>query len=145
MFACGDSSRVGEGIELDKIKNEGGDNRLGVASPTPPPAESPAAAPQEQPKQAAPKPNEAPPYEVTLITNSPYFHPGQVIRVPVGTKVRITNKDESKRHPFVEGLFDAGTLAPGAQFVYEANTKTAGQAQIKDQIATFKVGFLEVY
>jgi hypothetical protein len=153
MFvACGDQSQVGGEIELDKIKGGGGGGpRLGENLPAEPGPEqtkldvptSPTPAAQEAPKTAAPA--EAPPFEVGLTTNSPYYEPGQVIRVPVGTRIRITNKDDINRHPHVEGLFDSGPLAPGATFMYHATVRTGGQQRISDRIATFKVGYLEVY
>lgn len=150
LGACGDKSQVGGEIELDKIKGDAGGPRLGEDLPPQPegskldvPSSPTPAATKESPAPSAPA--EAPPFEVTLVTNSPYYEPGQVIKVPVGTKIRITNKDDINRHPYVDGLFDAGSLPPGGTFLYHANVKTSGQVRISDRVATFKVGYLEVY
>lgn len=149
LAACQEDTSVGKDIDLRKIKGKGG--RLGEASSPPPVTAgatplSPTTTPPPPPKTQSPTP---PPqqqaYVVTLTTASPYYHPGQLIQVPVGTLIRFVNKDDINRQPYVEGFFEAPPLKPGDTFDYQANVRTGGQAQIKDRIATFKVGFLEVY
>lgn len=148
LAACRDASKVGTGIDLEKIKEKGG--RLG--DPTSAPNTTAPAATQAPPvtqppaqKTTQPPPPQAQAYVVTLTTASPYYHPGQLIQVPVGTLIRFVNKDDINRAPYVEGFFDAPTLKPGDTWDYAANVRTGGQVQIKERIATFKVGFLEVY
>lgn len=153
LAACEGGSSVGKDIDLEKIKGGQKGPRLGEAaspSPTPTagqPAQKPTTPPPIQPTKSSPTPTQpsAQVFEVTLTRDSPYYHPGQVIQVPVGTTIRFTNRDEINRQPFAQGYFEAPSLAPGRSFEYLANVRTNGQVQINDRIATFKVGFLEVY
>lgn len=153
LSACEDRSRVGsEGLtDFEEQKQQ---QRLGevLESPAPPegPASSPnalGASPTAPPKTGGGGGSSPPPqgqvFEVSLIAESPYYQPGQSMKVSVGTTMRITNRGTKSRHPYnPEGQFDWGDIAPGASVTYVADTR--GTFEIRDNSVPFATATLEV-
>lgn len=160
LAACASDEKVGGEIDLSKIKEGQKGPRLGEAA-SPAPEAAPTAgkldlgqspAPKEQPPspQPPPPPQQAPALEVALLAENPYYQlqgdqPGQLIRIPVGRRVRFVNRDETNRQPYVEGLFESPVLPPGGSFEFHATTRTGGQLELNDAAAPFKVGAFEIY
>lgn len=145
--ACGKPQRVGsEGLTAFEEQDPGG--RLGERSPSPDSTQSgdkvglggPSPSPSPSPTQAESF------FEVTLIAESPYFHPGNALTVPVGVTLRVTNKDTTEERPTrsfsaKDGSFDSGSLRPGQVWTYKMTV--AGFWDIVDDRAPFIFATLE--
>jgi plastocyanin len=80
--------------------------------------------------------------DVSINEQSPYFDPS-LSQVPVGAKVRFTNKG-TQEHSVVSDVaaFDSGPLAPGQAWIFEATAP--GRYNYSDGGRPFAVGAIEV-
>lgn len=80
--------------------------------------------------------------EVSINDQSPYFDPS-LVQVPVGSKVRFTNKG-AQEHSIVSdvGAFDSGPIAPGKAWIFDASSP--GRFNYSDGGRPFAVGAIEV-
>lgn len=80
--------------------------------------------------------------EVKILDTSPYFDPS-VAAVPVGGKIRFLNTGTGTYSVLSDnGAFDSGPIAPGAVWIYDANTP--GQFNYSDGGRPFAVGQFQV-
>lgn len=155
--ACGGSSRVGTGIDINKLNAKA--NRLGqlnlpkasgqggfVGQPNQQAQQSSGSSQaSQQQAAAAQKAAQAKQVEAAAvafrITSSgydPYY-----IRVYKGGSIKVTNVDSQARTVTADrGEFDSGKIAPGVTWVYVANT--VGKFNFHDGTRPFVVGTLEV-
>jgi ABC-type branched-subunit amino acid transport system ATPase component/sugar phosphate permease/plastocyanin len=80
--------------------------------------------------------------DVSINDQSPYFDPG-LVQVRVGSKIRFTNRGASDHSVTSDtGAFDSGPIAPGAAWIFEANTP--GSFNYSDSARPFAVGTIQV-
>lgn len=80
--------------------------------------------------------------EVKILDGSPYFVENYVI-IPVGGKIRFLNTGTATYSVVSDaGAFDSGPIAPGAVWIYDANTP--GQFNYSDGTRPFAVGQFQV-
>lgn len=153
--ACSSGEKVGSGINVEKLNEKAG--RLGEFEAQSKEGENAAgfvgekeqeqqeqqqaaqqqAAQQEELNRLAEE-ESAVSFEITGAGYSPYY-----IRVFQGGIIQVTNKDSKPRSVTADrGEFDSGSLAPGQQWTYEADT--IGKFNFHDETRPFVVGTLEV-
>jgi plastocyanin len=154
--ACGSSSKVGTGIDINKLNAKA--NRLGALNLPKASGQGGFVGQQEQQKQqqvstqqssssqaaaakqAQQKQQEAAAvaFRITSSGYDPYY-----IRVYKGGSIKVTNVDSKARTVTADrGEFDSGSIAPGITWVYQANT--VGKFNFHDATRPFVVGTLEV-
>jgi len=80
--------------------------------------------------------------EVKILDGSPYFVENYVV-IPVGGKIRFLNAGTATYSVVSDaGAFDSGPIAPGAVWIYDANTP--GQFNYSDGSRPFAVGQFQV-
>lgn len=149
--ACGSAQKVGS-EKLLKFQEQQNAQALGrAASATPAPVNAlgqntpPPAAVKTQP----PRPKTTPTYfDVSLVTNSPFYSPGNCWVMPVGITLRVTNKDMASERKggrsFTDkqGSFNSGILKPGGQWTWVFNAPAT--YDIVDEKVNFASGVLHV-
>lgn len=144
LAACQRSEKVGEGL-LEKLKEQEQQRRLGefLKSPEPTGQPSPAAlGGSPAPGKTGGPQREV--FQVLLVNDPPYYEPGQQLTVPLGTTIRVTNKDDNTRSfTTPDGPYDSGDLAPGQSRELVVNVK--GKFQLYDPNVPFATGTLEVF
>lgn len=131
--ACGEGQKVGSERLLEFEEQENA-RRLGERTPEPTPEGTPLALGVGEEEKAAPTPTPAPTpepapeyFEVALVPESPYYEPGNAITVPVGTTIRVTNRDhtpersDGRSFTAKDGSFHSGRLAPGQTWEWTFN------------------------
>ena len=155
VAACGDDQAVGDEsvLQFDQddsaafgaTTTEPTETTLLTATTVPPggaaEATTTTAAVQETTTTLPPEKQEVS-VEVRILDNSPYFDPSRSA-VPVGGKIRFVNAG-SKTFNVVSdtGAFDSGPIAPGAVWIYDANTP--GTFNYSDGTRPFAVGSFQV-
>lgn len=80
--------------------------------------------------------------EVRILDNSPYFDPSRSA-VPVGGKIRFVNAGNATFNIVSDtGAFDSGPIAPGAVWIFDANTP--GTFNYSDGTRPYAVGSFQV-
>ena len=139
--ACGDDSKVGEGVKTG-LTGPGG-QRIGERTTTTAPAAAPSTT-RAAPTTAKPVTTVAPhaALEISIKGQSPQFDP-TVGSVRVGSIVRWINTDSQPRSvESDDGSFASPMLAPGATWDYK--TRAAGTFNYHDGTRPFAVGQLQV-
>ena len=157
VAACGNSNKVGTGIDINKLNakanrlgqlnlpkasgqggfvgGQSGQQKSGAGSSGQTAAQQAAqqkAAQQKQIEAAAVA------FRITSSGYDPYY-----IRVYKGGSIKVTNIDKTSRTVTADrGEFDSGSIAPGETWVYVANT--VGKFNFHDGTRPFVVGTLEV-
>jgi plastocyanin len=154
--ACSSSEKVGAGIDVEKLnekagrlgefeaQNKEGENAAGFVGEQEQKEEEQQQAAQQQAAQQQAELNRLAEEESTVSfeINASGFNP-YYIRVFQGGIIQVTNKDSQPRSVTADrGEFDSGSLAPGAQWTYEATT--LGKFNFHDETRPFVVGTLEV-
>jgi hypothetical protein len=147
--ACGGGQKTGSEDVLDFEEQQKAD-QLGAV--TPKPTAKPAnvsSAPSRTVAPAATAKPAAPTYDVQLVPGNPYYAPGDELRMPAGTTIRVTNKDttpeRSNGRSFTaeNGAFDSGLIKPGATWSKVIAQK--GTYTIVDKAVNFARATLTVY
>jgi hypothetical protein len=147
--ACGGGQQTGSEDVLDFEEQQKAD-QLGAATPTPT-ARASAAAPAPG-RTAAPAATAAPvarTYDVQLVAGNPYYAPGDQLRMPAGTTIRVTNSDmtperkNGRSFTAESGAFDSGLIKPGATWTKVITQK--GTYTIVDTALNFARATLTVY
>ena len=148
-MACGGGQQTGSDDVLDFEEQQKAD-QLGAATPSPTPRASAAApAPTRTSAPAAKQQPSAQAYDVRLVAGNPYYAPGDQLRMPAGTTIRVTNADmtpeRSKGRSFTaeNGAFDSGLIEPGATWTKLITQK--GTYTIVDTALNFARATLTVY
>lgn len=153
LSVCGKPNKVGSEKLLEGLGGEVAECRLGETCPTPspPPEEGTGdkgAITNPQPTQEPPPP--PPPqeefFDVTLVENSPYFEPGNVLTMHRSLTLKVTNTDTCACRPWrtftaEDGSFSSPKLAPGESWTIRLG---AGSWTIVDQSAGFIRASLQV-
>lgn len=148
--ACGEGQKVGSEKLLEFEEQKGGGPRLGekTAAPKQKPG-SLTVGTTKAPKTPTPAPKATPSYfDVTLITDSPYYKPGNRIVIRTGVTIRVTNKDatpeRSKGRSFTDknGTFHSGLLKVGQTWTRKFDS--VGGYEIIDEGLNFATAILEV-
>lgn len=150
LAACSENTKVGS-EELLNVKEAEQKKRLGeiLKSPAAEGAEAgekegALGAPSPTPKEEVKVQTQAPPLEIALINESPYYDPGPNIQVAGGTIMKITNKDDkTRRFRTSDGSYDSGDIAPGK--VVELPARFKGEFSLEDPNVPFATGVLQVY
>jgi hypothetical protein len=151
LAACGQGQKVGSEKLLD-IEEQQNTQRLGERTAEPEPEGTPtslALGEQKTPKPSVAPPTRTPPvFNIELIPNSPYYKPGNALRVVVGVTIKVTNKDatseRSKGRTFTDknGAFNSGFLKSGQSWTWVFDSP--GRFEIIDQGLPFANAALEV-
>jgi plastocyanin len=156
LAACSSGEKVGSAIDVEKLnekarrlgefeqeKKKGGGNTgsfVGEQERQQQQAQQQAAqqqAAQEELQRRAEE-ESAVSFDINSAGYDPYY-----IRVFQGGVVQVTNKDSKARTVTADrGEFDSGSIAPGGEWRYEANT--VGTFNFHDETRPFVVGTLEV-
>ena len=148
LVACGGGQETGSEDVLDFEEQQKAD-QLGAATPTPSARAAATSAPVRTAAPAATSKPAAQTYEVQLIAGNPYYAPGDQLRMPAGTTIRVTNNDRtperSKGRSFTaeNGAFDSGLIKPGGSWTHVIAQK--GTYTIVDTAVNFARATLTVY
>lgn len=147
--ACGSPQKVGsEGLlEFEEQRGAEALGREGAATPKPlTVGEETTPTPTVQ---QTPQPEATPVFfDVDLVTDSPFYMPGNCIFISTGVTLRVTNKDfaseRSKGRSFTDkgGSFHSGLLKPGKSWTWVFNTR--GSFEVIDEGLTFATAALHV-
>jgi hypothetical protein len=147
--ACGGGQTTGSDEVLDFEEQQKAD-QLGAA--TAKPTTEPGGATSAPTRTAAPAKTVAPAvrmYDVQLIAGNPYYAPGDQLRMPAGTTIRVTNKDTTperkngRSFTAENGAFDSGLIEPNATWTKVIAQK--GTYTIVDSALNFARATLTVY
>jgi hypothetical protein len=146
--ACGSGQKVGNEKLLD-FKEQKGAEALGRA---PDETEKPLTigGPSSTPKPVQTERPKATPviFDVTLVTDSPFYKPGNCIYIAPGVSLRVTNKDftaeRRKGRTFTDkaGSFHSGLLKPGQSWTWVFDSP--GDFEVIDEGLTFATAVLHV-
>jgi len=148
--ACGASQRVGS-ERLTEFEEQEVGPRLGQALEEEPEQPGVTAAPLAVGQRATPPTPLPTPtqrlFDVALVADSPFYHPGNRIIIAAGTTLRVTNRDttpERPRRSFTDsnGAFSSGPLAAGQ--VWTQRFDAPAIYDIVDEGVTFARARLEV-
>ena len=147
--ACGGGQKTGSEDVLDFEEQQKAD-QLGAATPKPTakPADVGSAPTRTAAPAATAKPAEQT-YDVQLIAGNPYYAPGDQLRMPAGTTIRVTNKDTTperkngRSFTAEDGAFDSGLIKPNATWTHVISQK--GTYTIVDTALNFARATLTVY
>lgn len=150
--ACGSDSSVGEGVDLnvaDQAKRAALEDTTTTAPPRARGDDAAKAAVGGTTTTAPTTTTTEPPLAIAISIainsdtgGSTQFEPSAV-RVFVGSLVEWVNRDTVARSVVADnGAFDSGPIAPGGNFVYEADT--VGEFNYSDGTRPYAVGVLEV-
>lgn len=151
FLGCGQGQKVGSEkiLEFEDQNRKG--PRLGekTAAPDKTPSSLTVGGATKAPPTATPAPKATPSYfDVTLITNSPYYEPGNRIVIRRGVTLRVTNQDatpeRSKGRSFTDkhGSFHSGLLKPGESWTWLFDG--SGAYEVIDEGLNFATAILEV-
>jgi hypothetical protein len=123
--ACGEGQKVGNEGLLEFDEQQQGGPRLGekTAAPVGTPGTLTVGATPVVPKTASPTAKPKPTYfDISLEPNSPYYKPGNCMKLFVGVTIRVTNKDSTPEREakggrsFTDknGAFHSGKMKAGA-------------------------------
>lgn len=150
LGACGEGQKVGSEklLEIDEQENL---QRLGERTPEPEPEGTPTSltvgANTPRPTVAAPR-RTPPVFNIELVPNSPFYKPGNALRVVTGVTIKVTNTDNTAERrsgrSFTDknGAFNSGILKPGQSWTWVF--ERPGRFEIIDQGLTFASATLEV-
>jgi hypothetical protein len=146
--ACGGGQKVGNEKILDFEEQENAQALGREAAQTPKPLTVGAKTPTPRPV-VTDRPKATPViFDVELVTNSPFYKPGNCILIQQGVSVRVTNKDNTPERKsgrsFTDkaGSFHSGLLKPGQSWTWVFDAP--GSFEVIDEGLTFATAVLHV-
>ena len=150
VAACGGDESVGDdaafAFDQDQAEAFGASTTAPTTSvpggPTDTVVAPPTTAAPAAPTTTVPPAQQQVSVEVKILDGSPYFVENYVV-IPVGGKIRFVNTGTATYSVVSDvGAFDSGPIAPGAVWIYDANTP--GQFNYSDGSRPFAVGPFQV-